>query len=132
MALLLVLTVASVVVMTTGAFVMANSANFTSLSASRRQREADLVTASALEFLYFQLETDQTFARQPFSDEAEMAMRGGLRVFHVKNQGKALLQGAFWTRPPPAASRPSRPRSSIAWIVTRLLPSRPTRSCFLS
>ncbi|ODT76971.1 hypothetical protein ABS71_02915 [bacterium SCN 62-11] len=95
MALLLVLTVASVVVMTTGAFVMANSVNFTSLSASRRQREADLVTASALEFLYFQLESDQTFARQPFSDEAEMAMRGGLRVRHVKNPGKAVLQGAF-------------------------------------
>lgn len=130
MALLLVLTVASVVVMTTGAFVVANSANFTSLSASRRQREADLVTASALEFLYFQLESDQTFGRQPFSDNAEVPMRSGLRVSHVKSQGRTLLRGALLDE----AATGSEP-TFTAEIVNRLdrsaLPSVPADTVLL-
>jgi len=95
MALMLVLTVASVVIMMTGAFVAANSANFASLSASQRQREADLVTSSAIQLIYFQLETDQTFARDPFQDDAEVPLRSGFRVKHVKNKNKVLLEGAL-------------------------------------
>lgn len=95
-ALVIVLTVASVVVMMTGAFVMANSANFNSLGASQRQREADLVTESAIQFIYYQLESDQTFGRTPFKDNNPIPLKGGgMRVEHVKSNDHAQLRGVL-------------------------------------
>jgi hypothetical protein len=95
-ALVIVLTVASVVVMMTGAFVMANSANFNSLGASQRQREADLVTESAVQFIYYQLEIDQTFGRAPFKDDNAIPLEGGgMRVEHVPSANFAQLKGVL-------------------------------------
>jgi len=95
-ALVIVLTVASVVVMMTGAFVMANSANFNSLGASQRQREADLVTESAVQFVYYQMEIDQTFGRDPFKTDNPIELEGGgLRVERVPDANFAKLKGAL-------------------------------------
>ena len=95
-ALVIVLTVASVVVMMTGAFVMANSANFNSLGASQRQREADLVTQSAIQFIYYQMEIDQTFGRDPFKTAEPIKLEGGgLRVERVPDKSFAQLKGAL-------------------------------------
>ncbi|MDY7867138.1 hypothetical protein U0E16_33505, partial [Burkholderia pseudomallei] len=88
------------------------------------------MTSSALEFLYFQLESDQTFGRQPFSDNAEIPMRGGLRVSHVKSQGRTLLRGALLDE----AATGSEP-TFTAEIVNRLdrsaLPSVPADTVLL-
>lgn len=95
-ALVLVLTVASVVVMMTGAFVVANSANFNSLGASQRQREADLAAESATQFIYFQLENDQTFARDAFTDDDPLPLPGkGLGVRHVSGSDHGKLAGSL-------------------------------------
>lgn len=95
-ALVLVLTVASVVVMMTGAFIMANNANFSSLGASQRQREADLTAESAVQFIYFKLENDQTFASQPFTDNDPVSLPGkGLRVNHLAGSNHGRLTGAL-------------------------------------
>lgn len=96
MALFIVLTVASVVVMMTGAFVMANTANFNSLGASQRQREADLATESAVQFVYYQLEIDQTFGRAPFKDDNGIPLEGGgMTVQHVRDKDHAKLKGVL-------------------------------------
>ncbi|MFN8610520.1 MAG: hypothetical protein U0931_23475 [Vulcanimicrobiota bacterium] len=95
-ALVMVLTVASVVVMLTGAFVVANNANFSSLGASQRQREADLTAESAAQFIYFQLENDQTFARQPFTDNDPIDLPGkGMRVNHLSGSSHGRLRGVL-------------------------------------
>ena len=86
MALILVLTVASVLVMMTGAFVANNHANFTTLAATQRQREAQLVSESAVSFLYYKLEHDETWARDPFAQTRDISPReSGLKVQQVAN-----------------------------------------------
>lgn len=83
---MLVLTVASVVVMLTGAFVANNHANFTTLAATQRQREALLASESAVSFIYFKLEHDETWARSAFESNADISpSEGGLQVSQVKN-----------------------------------------------
>jgi len=94
MALMLVLTVTSVVVMMTGAFVAANHANFASLGASQRQREAELVTDSATQYIYYRLEQDQKFGSVPFRGNDEIPLQdGGLRVYQV--DGKTEITGTL-------------------------------------
>lgn len=84
---MLVLTVTSVVVMMTGAFVAANHANFASLGASQRQREAELVTDSATQYIYYRLEQDQKFCSVPFRGNQEIPLQdGGLRVYQVDGE----------------------------------------------
>jgi len=101
---MLVLTVTSVVVMMTGAFVAANHANFASLGASQRQREAELVTDSATEYIYYRLEQDQKFGSVPFRGNDEIPLQnGGLRVYQVNGQteitGTLLDEGGTGREP---------------------------------
>ena len=90
---MLVLTVASVVVMLTGAFVANNHANFTTLAATQRQREALLASESAVSFIYYKLEHDETWARNAFGSNADISpSEGGLQVSQVRNTTR--IQGS--------------------------------------
>jgi hypothetical protein len=86
MALMLVLTVASVLVMMTGAFVATNHANFTTLAATQRQREALLASESGVSFVFYKLEHNERWARDPFTDSSDISPGGGgLQVKQVRN-----------------------------------------------
>jgi hypothetical protein len=96
-ALVFVLTMMSVVVMMTGAFVASNHANFATMGASQRQREALLAAESAIHFCWFQLEHDQNWAATAFTRDADVPLpRSGLEVRQHKNttkiSGKVLDQ----------------------------------------
>jgi hypothetical protein len=89
MVLVLVLVVMSLVVMMTGAFVMANQANFNSLNATERQREAILALESATEFCTYMLSRNQKWGAQPFSDDAEITpQRGGIEAHQVNGESR--------------------------------------------
>lgn len=90
MALMLVLTVASVVVMLTGAFVAANHANFASLGANQREREAEMAKESATQWCYYKLEDNQNFGKGEFTQDDYSPPKGGLRI---KRKGKYQLEG---------------------------------------
>lgn len=84
MALVLVLTVASVVVMLTGAFVANNHAQFTTLSATQRQREALMATESGVNYVYFRMEQDETWAKDVFPTTTDISpANAGLRVRQI-------------------------------------------------
>lgn len=90
MALMLVLTVASVVVMLTGAFVAANHANFASLGANQREREAEMAKESATQWCYYKLEENQNFGKEEFDQPDYSPPDGGLRI---KRRSKNQLEG---------------------------------------
>jgi len=94
MALMLVLTVSSVLVMMTGAFVANNHANFTTLAATQRQREALLAVESASSYLYHRLEHDKTFAQSAFAKANDISPPGGgLKVRQIK--GTTQIEGTL-------------------------------------
>lgn len=90
MALMLVLTVASVVVMLTGAFVAANHANFASMGANQREREAEMAKESATQWCYYKLEDNQNFGKDEFDQADYSPPEGGLRI---KRKSKTELEG---------------------------------------
>ncbi len=90
MALMLVLTVSSVVVMLTGAFVAANHSNFASLGANQREREAEMAKESATQWCYYKLEDNQNFGKGEFDQDDYSPPNGGLRI---KRKGKYQLEG---------------------------------------
>lgn len=95
-ALVLVLTMMSVVMLLMGAFMTANRANFTALGATQRQREAQFAAESAIHFAWYQLAHNQFWGKQPFSDSTEISMEAaagpGLRVWRVAGP-RASIRG---------------------------------------
>lgn len=83
-ALVFVLTMTSVIVMMTGAFLAANRANVTSLGATLRQRDAQMAAESAIAFCTYTLEHDQLWAQTEFIRERDISPVGrGLSVSEV-------------------------------------------------
>lgn len=85
-ALIVVLMIASIFTMLTGAFLTVHRSNFATLSANERQREARMACQAGVQFAIYQLQQDQTWARQPFSANRDISPPNGLIVSEVRGQ----------------------------------------------
>ncbi len=94
-ALVLVLTMMSVLMLLMSAFVTANRQNFNLMGVNARQREAQFAAESGLHFAWFQLANNQAWGKEPFNSGKEISPDepggAGLRVWQV--DGKCSITG---------------------------------------
>jgi len=76
--------IASIFTMLTGAFLSIHRANFATLAASERQREAQMACQAGIQFTIFRLQQNQKWGQAPFAANRDISPPRGMTVSEIR------------------------------------------------